>query len=189
LLFWAAGLSAQEVKSRKAPDFTLPDIEGRNYALYENLRPGPTYISFWATWCKPCIEELKIIQKLYEKYREHGFKVVAINTEGPKAMAKIKSFVKSNGMTFTVLLDNDGEIFRRKFKGAAMPFTVIADFDGDVIYSAVGFKPGDEVKIEKIIAANLAPPDTDVTPHMDTSAAVDTVTAPADTGGQSGSEQ
>jgi peroxiredoxin len=159
--FLTAGLAGQEVQTRKIPDFTLTDIEGRIFNLYKNLGRGPVYVSFWATWCKPCVEELKIIQKLYEKYEDQGFQVVAINTEGPKASAKVKSFVKSYGFTFKVLVDNDGEVFRRKFKGAAMPFTVMANAEGNVILSAVGFKPGDEVEIEKKIIENLIlAPDT-----------------------------
>ncbi len=158
LLILAAGAISQGVQTKRIPDFTLTDIEGRTFNLSKNLGHGPVYVSFWATWCKPCIEELKIIQKLYAKYADQGFQVVAINTEGPKAMAKIKSFVKSNGFTFRVLVDNDGEVFRRKFKGAAMPFTVMANADGNVVFSAVGFKPGDEVDIEKKIVENLILP-------------------------------
>jgi peroxiredoxin len=173
----SVSVAAQEIQTRKAPDFTLPDIEGRNYALAKNLGRGPVYISFWATWCRPCVEELKIIQKLYEKYEEDGFQVVAINIEGPKASAKVKSFVKSYGLTFTILLDNDGEVFRRKFKGAAMPFTLLTDSEGTVVFSAVGFKPGDEAEIEKKIIENLiVPPDT-------------STAQPADTAVQPGSEQ
>jgi peroxiredoxin len=172
LLFgFFAGLGAQEVQVKKIPDFTLTDIEGRTFNLYKNLGNGPVYVSFWATWCKPCVEELKIIQKLYEKYGDKGFQVIAINTEGPKAMAKVKSFVKSSGFTFRVLLDNDGEIFRRKFKGAAMPFTTMANSQGNIVFSAVGFKPGDEVEIEKKIVENLnSPSDTKSDDASDNSA-------------------
>jgi peroxiredoxin len=173
----AAGLAAQEVQTKRIPDFTLTDIEGRTFNLSKNLGNGPIYVSFWATWCKPCVEELKIIERLYQKYESQGFQVVAINTEGPKASAKVKSFVKSYGFTFKILLDNDGEVFRRKFKGAAMPFTVMANANGNVVFSAVGFKPGDEVEIEKKIVENLiVPPDT-------------TGEAKPGTTGQSGSEQ
>jgi cytochrome c biogenesis protein CcmG, thiol:disulfide interchange protein DsbE len=146
---------AQNIETKRVPDFTLTDISGSNFTLSKHFGKGPIYISFWATWCKPCVEELKIIQKLYAKYQSQGFEVYAINTEGNRASAKIKSFVKSSGITFNVLLDNDGEVFRRTFKGSNMPFTVLTDANGRVLYSAVGFKPGDEVEIEKMVAANL----------------------------------
>jgi len=168
-LFLTSLAFSQAVETKKAPDFTLPDIEGKIVSLSKSLGKGPIYVSFWATWCKPCLEEMKIIQKLYDKYQDQGFRVMAINTEGPKASAKIKSFVKSYGITYDILVDNDGEVFRRKFKGAAMPFTMLINADGKVIFSAVGFKPGDEIEIEKLVLANLL--------------------TPADTTEQSGSEQ
>lgn len=152
---------AQNIETKRVPDFTLTDIAGKNFTLSKNFGKGPIYISFWATWCKPCVEELKIIQKLYAKYKDQGFEVYAINTEGNRASAKIKSFVKSSGITFNVLLDNDGEVFRRTFKGSNMPYTIMTDANGRVIFSAVGFKPGDEVEIEKLIVANLLPSTND----------------------------
>jgi len=164
VLILASAIWAQEIKTRRAPDFTLPDIEGRNISLSKSLGQGPIYISFWATWCKPCLEELKIIEKLYERHKDKGFRVFAINTEGPKASAKIKSFVKAYGITYTVLLDNDGEVFRRSYKGANMPYTVLVDSNGKVLFSGVGFKPGDEVEIEKLVVKNL--PATEEAPAL-----------------------
>ena len=152
---------SQNIETKKVPDFTLPDIDGKNISMAKSLGQGPIYISFWATWCKPCVEELKILEKIYERHKDQGFQVFAINTEGPKAAAKIKSFVTSYGITFKVLLDNDGEVFRRKFKGANMPFANLVNSEGKIVFSAVGFKPGDEKDIEKLIIENLpASPDS-----------------------------
>lgn len=148
-------VSAQEFKTKMVPDFTLPDINGKVVKLSDNFGKGPIYISFWMTWCKPCVEELKIIEKLYEKYKDQGFIVYAINSEGPKAYGKAKAFVNSSGWKFNVLFDNDGEVFRRKFKGFATPYSVLTDPHGKIIFSSVGFKPGDEVAVEKLIKDNL----------------------------------
>jgi cytochrome c biogenesis protein CcmG/thiol:disulfide interchange protein DsbE len=145
----------QTIKSKTAPEFSLKDINGKKITLTDYYGEGPIYISFWATWCKPCREELKIIEGLYEKYQECGFKVLAINTEGPKASGKIKSFVKSNGWTFDILMDGDGEVFRRKYKGFALPYTVMTDSEGNIIFTTVGFKPGDEKHVEELIRENI----------------------------------
>jgi peroxiredoxin len=161
VLVLTALAGAQAIQSKNSPDFTLPDIDGKNVTFSKMFGQGPVYVSFWATWCKPCMEELKIVEKLYEKYKGQGFQVFAINSEGPKSAARIKSFVKSYGLTFRVLLDNDGEVFRRTYKGVNMPYTVITNSDGKIIFSRVGFKPGDEVEIEKIITENLAPKPAD----------------------------
>jgi len=158
-----SGVYAQNIKTKLAPDFTLTDIDGNRVTLSDLYGKGPIYISFWATWCKPCREELKIIEGLYEKYGPEGFRVLAINTEGPRALGKIKSFVKSNGWTFDILIDKDGEVFRRKYKGFAQPFSVMTDPQGQILFSAVGFKPGDEKHVEELVIANLPPAEKDST--------------------------
>jgi peroxiredoxin len=161
VMFPAVSATSQNIKTKMAPDFTLPDMDGKRVTLSDNFGEGPIYISFWATWCKPCREELKIMQRLYSKYDERGFKVIAINTEGPRAMGKIKSFVKSNGWNFDILIDGDGEVFRRKYKGFALPYSVLTDPQGKVIFSAIGFKPGDEKHVEELILQNLSPADSE----------------------------
>lgn len=156
ILIIPASLSlSQNIKTKMVSDFTLPDMDGRKVTLSDNFGHGPIYISFWATWCKPCLEEMKILEGLYEEYSDRGFRVFAINTEGARASGKVKSFVKSYGFTFDILIDRDGEVFRRKFKGFALPFSVMTDPQGQVIFSAVGFKPGDEEHIEELIVNNL----------------------------------
>lgn len=162
-LMAAVPASAQNIKSKVAPDFTLPDMDGNMVTLSDVYGKGPIYISFWATWCKPCREELKIIEGLYEKYKNRGFRVLAINTEGTRALGKIKSFVKSNGWTFNILIDSDGEVFRRQYKGFALPYSILTDPKGQIVFSAVGFKPGDETHVEELILENLPPVENDKT--------------------------
>jgi len=154
-MFLVASAPGQNIKTKMAPDFTLPNMDGKRVTLSDNFGDGPIYISFWATWCKPCLEEMKILERLYRKYNDRGFRIFAINTEGARAKGKIKSFVKSNGFSFDILIDRDGEVFRRRYKGFAMPFSVMTDPQGKVIFSAVGFKPGDEEHIEKLILQHL----------------------------------
>ena len=156
VLFVASMAYGQQFKAKVAPDFTLKDINGKNVTLSDAYGEGPIYISFWATWCKPCKEELKIMGPIYDKYKDKGFRMFAINTEGPKAMGKIKSFAKASGWNFDILIDPDGGVFRQKYKGFAMPFTVMTDKTGKVIFSVVGFKPGDETHIEEMILKQLA---------------------------------
>ncbi len=155
VMFLAVAVPGQNIKTKMAPDFTLRNMDGKRVTLSDNFGDGPIYISFWATWCKPCLEEMKILEKLHQKYGDRGFRIFAINTEGARAKGKIKSFVKSNGFSFDILIDRDGEVYRRKYKGFAMPYSVMTDRQGKVIFSAVGFKPGDEEHIEELILQYL----------------------------------
>jgi cytochrome c biogenesis protein CcmG/thiol:disulfide interchange protein DsbE len=153
--FLTVSVSGQNIKTKIAPDFTLPDMDGNRVTLSDNFGHGPIYISFWATWCKPCVEEMKILERIYEKYGNRGFRIFAVNTEGARARGKIKGFVKSSGFTFDILIDGNGEVFRRKYKGFAIPFSIMTDPQGKVIFSAVGFRPGDEEHIEELILQHL----------------------------------
>ena len=58
------------VSAGPAPDFTLPNIEGKDVTLSKALAEGPVIIDFWATWCKPCIKAFPSLQGMYDKYRE-----------------------------------------------------------------------------------------------------------------------
>lgn len=132
----------------KAPDFTLPDLKGENYVLYENLNEGPIVINFWATWCVPCIEEMKKMKKIHKKYSEKKVQFLAISVDDPKTVGRVKSFVKSHRYPFHILLDTNNEVMRL-LQGMVPPYTLVLDKNGNIIYSHVGYRVGDEKKVEK----------------------------------------
>jgi len=131
-----------------APDFSLKDLDGNRVALGDLLGRGPLLIDFWATWCKPCVKELPHLHDLYLKYRDRGFRVVAISEDSPRSLSKVKSFVAGNKYEFLVLLDENNTV-QRKFNFRALPYTVLLDKDGHVIHSRVGYRPGDERVLEE----------------------------------------
>ncbi len=85
-----------------APDFALPTLEGDSIQL-SDLRGRPVVINFWATWCPPCKAEMPAIVREYERYKDQGLIVLAVNqAEGPE---KIVPFREEYKMTFPILLD------------------------------------------------------------------------------------
>ncbi len=143
-------LIAQEDEGRlsKAPDFVLKDLEGKNYRLSENIGEGPIVISFWATWCVPCIEELKQMKRIYKKYSDMGVQFLAISIDDPKTVGRVNSFVKSHKYPYTVLLDTNNEIITL-YQSKIPPYTVIIDNDGNVIYTHIGYRMGDEKMVDR----------------------------------------
>ena len=137
-----------EGKLSKAPDFVLKDLEGKNYRLSENIGEGPIVISFWATWCVPCIEELKQMKRIYKKYSDMGVQFLAISIDDPKTVGRVNSFVKSHKYPYTVLLDTNNEIITL-YQSKVPPYTVIIDNDGNVIYTHVGYRMGDEKMVDR----------------------------------------
>lgn len=110
-----------------------------------------TVVSFWATWCKPCKEEMKAMQPIFDKMKEK-IAYVAISIDNTKTMAKVGPYVKSQGYSFSVLLDPNSEVFRA-VNGANVPYTLVFNADGTLHSKHDGYLEGDAAKLEEELAA------------------------------------
>ncbi len=147
ILFSSAG--GTEIKS-KAPNFMAEDLDGRKVELKTVIPNGPVLISFWATSCKPCIQELTAVQKFYSEYKKKGFEVLAIDVDGPRSLSAVKPKVKGLKWEFPVLLDTNKDVYR-KYQVLGIPHTVIVDQKGDIRYTHTTYRTGDEKLIQKKI--------------------------------------
>lgn len=156
LIFFTAAFAQQETSQtgKKAKNFKLKNIEGGELELKSILGEGPVLLSFWATWCKPCLEELTEFNKMYNEYKDKGFKLITISTDNEKTVAKVKPFVKSRNYNFTVLLDTNSDV-ARSYYAQQIPYSVIIDKGGNIIYSHLGYMKGDEKKVRSIIEEQL----------------------------------
>lgn len=142
--------SLTKVSSGQSFDFSLEDLDGNTVTLTGLLEKGPVMISFWALWCVPCKEEMKIMSEVYNKYKDSGFVYVAMNQDSPKSSAKVKSYIESKEYKFIVLLDTDTHVFEN-YGGQNLPFSVLINRKGDIVKTYTGYVPGDESKIENDI--------------------------------------
>jgi len=157
LLFVSFSIIAQneeDITGRKAPNFKLVNLDGKYVELDKEVGNGPVLLSFWATWCKPCLEEMVEYNKIYEQYKDKGFSLLAISTDTEKSVAKVKPYIKSKGYTFPVLFDTNSEV-ARKYYAQQMPYTILIDKSGNIVYSHLGYMKGDEQKVEKLITELL----------------------------------
>lgn len=151
LLTFTLSVFAQD---NTAPDFNLPDMDGKNYQLSENIGQGPILINFWATWCIPCRAEMKKLKEIYNDYHEQGLEILSISIDDTKTVNKVKGFVKTNRYPFTILLDTNSEVFQL-YQGSNPPQTVLIDQNGKIVYSHTGYRKGDEIKLAEEIAKLL----------------------------------
>ena len=149
-LFLIAHIGAKVEIENKLPKMSLKMLNGKSTNVYSFLEDGPILINFWATWCAPCIKEMKYLDKYNKKYAESGFQIVSINTDTPRSLSKVKSFVKSRGYSFEVLTDPKSE-FIRKVGGKVLPYLLLVNTDGTIFKRHMGYNPGDEITLEKEI--------------------------------------
>lgn len=122
--------------------------------LAQHLKQGPALVSFWATWCHPCQDELKFLQRLYQQYSDSGLAFYAISIDGARDRGRVKSMVKGRGITLPVLLDPEQEV-QKAFGLSEVPGLFIISAKGEIIYRHLGYKPGDEVEIRARVQAAI----------------------------------
>ena len=126
-------------------------LDGRKLALKE-LRGRPVLVAFWATNCKPCIEELPDLIKLYNELHPKGFELIAVAMPYDPPL-NVQTFVKKQHVPYPVALDVEGKIVRA-FDGVPyVPMAFILDTNGKIAYQQAGKL--DIAKARRIIEANL----------------------------------
>jgi peroxiredoxin len=108
----------------KAPNFTLPGLDGQDYKL-SDYKGKIVVLNFWGTYCPPCVKEMPLIQSYYEKYNK-DVEILAINENDP--VVSVKAFVRQYELTFPILLDKD--TIRRKYGVMYYPTTIFINESG-----------------------------------------------------------
>lgn len=128
------------------PSANVKDLQGKTVNTSAISNDGkPILVSFWATWCKPCLQELKAIHNVYDTWKqETGVKVVAISIDDARNASKIKPFVNGLGWEFDVYLDENGD-FKRTMNVNNVPHSFLIDGNtGKVVWQHNSYAPGDE---------------------------------------------
>jgi thiol-disulfide isomerase/thioredoxin len=153
-LYPLTGTSAELSEVPGAPRFelSLPDLNGQQHNLKE-FSGKVLLINFWASWCRPCIEEMPSIQRLAERLRDRPFTVIGINVaEGER---RAQATVKRLGIRFPVLHDKDSSVFH-KWEGTVLPTTYILDQSGVARYVGIGPMEWDGQEVLQIIESLMA---------------------------------
>lgn len=139
---------AQEQKGRTLPSVDLQDLNGKNVNSTKIENNGkPMIISFWATWCKPCINELSNIAELYEEWQEQtGVKLVAISIDDARNQSKVQPFVNGKGWDYEVYLDSNAD-FKRAMNVNIVPHTFLLNGKGEIVWQHNSYNDGDEKKL------------------------------------------
>lgn len=132
------------------PSIILKDIDGNNIKTDTISNSGkPIIISFFATWCKPCLRELSAIAEVYEEWQEEtDVELIAVSIDEGANSLKVKPLFVSQDWKFKVLLDTNKE-FMRAMNVNMIPSLFLIDKRGKIVYTHTGYNVGAEQKLYK----------------------------------------
>lgn len=148
LVALVSNLIAQE----NLPNVQIKSINGQNFdfAKLAAVKDTPIIVSFWATWCIPCITELESINDNYTEWQAiKPFKLIAVSTDDARTSKRVKPFVKGKGWQFEVFIDENNDL-KRAVNVTDLPHVLIVK-NGKIVYRHTGYVAGEEDNLlEKI---------------------------------------
>ena len=166
IIFWPVEASAnsavqqpQDIESTTlihagdvAPDFTVEMLDGKRVTL-SSLRGKVVLVSFWATWCPPCRQEMSHMQEgVIDRFA--GSDLVVLPISRGEKRETVEKFIEKMGYGFPVGLDADQSIYS-KYASNYVPRSVVINREGEVVYVAVGYDEQIAQEIGAAIAESL----------------------------------
>jgi cytochrome c biogenesis protein CcmG/thiol:disulfide interchange protein DsbE len=155
-ILFAALFNSLILNAQNVPSVTVKTLSGESFNTKDISNDGKPYIiSFWATWCKPCIKELNTIAEVYEDWqKETGVKLITISIDDTRNSQKVAPFVSTQAWDYDNYLDSNGD-FKRAMNVNTVPHTFLFDGKGNIVWQHTSYNPGDEDELlEKIKALN-----------------------------------
>ncbi len=143
-------LSVNSLSQNIVPNTKLKNLESEFIYTNDVLTENNFYIvSFWATWCIPCINELDAIVDIYEELEKDNIEVIAISTDDARTKKRVRPMINGKDWNFKILLDENHDL-KRALNIVGIPHTIITK-GTKIIYRRIGYSPGEEVDLFEFI--------------------------------------
>jgi peroxiredoxin len=123
------------VTADAAPDFTLPDLGGKQVSL-SDFKGKVVLVNFWATTCAPCKAEMPSLHSLYLDFRDRGLVVLAVSVNAEEK--PVRAFISEKKYSFPVLLDKEREVYFDTYALLGLPVTLVVDKKGAIVEKVIG---------------------------------------------------
>ena len=154
-------VAAQESVTRqnvlKLPKVQVAYLKGNKVTTDTFSNDGkPFIISFWATWCKPCLKELSTIAEVYEDWQEEtGVKLFAVSIDDSRSSSQVKTLVSGKSWEYEIYLDPNSDL-KRALNVNIIPHTFIVSGNGEIVWQHTGYSEGSELEILSVVRKLLA---------------------------------
>jgi thiol-disulfide isomerase/thioredoxin len=145
----------------RLPDARVPLVQGEPFEIH-SARGRVLILSFWASWCEPCLQELPALGALYESEREHGLELLLINVgEAPDAAER---FIRRLGLAMPVGIYD--QALEDAFGASSLPTLIVADRQGRVRRRWDGYTVGAEREVALLARRLLRPEGSEPGPQI-----------------------
>lgn len=134
-----------------APSLELVDTEGATHSL-SALTGRVVLVSFWTTWCPPCIEEMPSLVRLHNDLSQSGLTILAVNVQESKR--KVVQIASRLNLNFPVLLDPK-RVAGNAWGVSVFPSSFLVDTHGLIRYKAIGPVQWDSEEAKSVIREML----------------------------------
>lgn len=138
-------------RGARAPEIGLNDLDG-NAIRMAGLRGKVVLVDFWASWCAPCREEMPVLERLHNTYKDRGLVIVGVSQD--RNVGNIRTFLRQTPVTFPIVHDAAHAVAGR-YGPPRMPSSYIIDRRGVVRFVHGGFRAGDGATMEREIQGLL----------------------------------
>jgi thiol-disulfide isomerase/thioredoxin len=137
--------AARPADARGVPNLVLRDVAGHSQKL-SSLRGKIVVLSFWATWCAPCREELPRLSKLSEEFAGKNVHFVAVSIDDAKDRAKIEPYLAKQNIHLDVWVGGNADLLGRFGMGNIVPATLVLDEQGQAVTRIMGEAQDEDVR-------------------------------------------
>lgn len=138
--------------ARAVPNFSFIDQNSGQRVALSELRGEVLYIDFWASWCGPCRQSFPFMNELHARYKDRGFRILAVNVD--ETYADAQRFLSRYPADFQIVYDH-GAALPPVFGVEGMPTAYLVDHNGQIIYTKIGFRQSDRDGTEARIVEAL----------------------------------
>jgi len=161
MMFFAVTLvQANDTTKQKQqlPSIMVKKMDGTPVNIQDYGKTGKIMvISFWATWCTPCIKELNNVLDVYDDWqKKYGLELVAVSMDDARTSSKVQPVANSLGWPYLILLDENKDL-ARAMNVNNPPQTVLIDQNGNIVYVHNGYTEGSEIELEEQIKKLIKP--------------------------------
>ena len=147
-------VAQEELSKRKIPlpSVDLKTLNGKTFNTKDIDNDGnPVIICFFATWCKPCMTELKAIADVYDEWQaETGVKIYAVSIDDSRSSSKVSPLVKGQNWEYEFLLDENSD-FKRAMNVNDIPHTFVLNGNKEIVWQHTSYSPGAEEEYISVV--------------------------------------